>query len=65
MAAQLKVYYPWNDLEPGQSFFVPALDVYAAKEAGLKAALHLRVKGKATFGLFNGRHGVLFTRLDG
>jgi hypothetical protein len=47
----------------GQSFFVPSLDVYKTKEAGLVVALYLYIRGKATFGLLHGKHGVLFTRL--
>jgi hypothetical protein len=65
MAKKIKIYYPWSEAKRGDRFFVPALDVYAIKEAGLTAALHLRIKGRATFGILNGKHGVLFTRLDG
>jgi hypothetical protein len=59
----IKIYYPWTETEVGQSFFMPSLDVYKTKEAGLVVALHLYIKGKATFGLLHGKHGVLFTRL--
>ena len=63
MPKKIRIYYPWNETPVWGSFFVPTLDVYATKETGLKVALHLRIKGKATFGLYNGKHGVLFTRL--
>lgn len=56
------IHYPWAETPPGGSFFVPALDLQKTREAGLLAALHLRIKGKASFGIFNGKHGVLFTR---
>lgn len=62
MTRNPKIYFPWSEAGAGQSFFVPTLDVYATKEAGLKVALHLRIRGKATFGVMNGKHGVLFTR---
>lgn len=59
---RLKVHYPWPSVPEGGSFFVPSLAPFKTKEAGLKAALHHRVAAKATFGLLNGQHGVLFTR---
>jgi hypothetical protein len=60
-----RVHYPWAKVPVGGSFFVPTLAPYKTKEAGLKAAIHYRVKARATFGILNGQHGVLFTRLPG
>jgi hypothetical protein len=57
-----RVHYPWSKVPEGGSFFVPTLAPFKTKEAGLKAALHHRVLAKATFGLKDGKHGVLFTR---
>lgn len=59
----LRAHYPWDKVPVGGSFFVPTLAPFKTKEAGLKAALHHRVLAKATFGLKDGKHGVLFTRL--
>lgn len=58
----LRVHYPWDKTPEGGSFFVPTLAPHKTKEAGLKAALHHRVLAKATFGMKDGKHGVLFTR---
>lgn len=60
--ATIKIHYPWEKTPPGGSFFVPTLDPFGTKEEGIKAALVLRVKAKASFGLMDGKHGVLFTR---
>jgi hypothetical protein len=59
---KLKIYYPWSETPAGGSFFVPTLDVYKTKQAGLTEALRLKIKGVARFGMLGGRHGVLFTR---
>jgi len=57
-------HYPWNRLEKGQGFFVPALDLKAVRQAGLLAAVPLRIKdARAQFGIRQGRLGVLFYRL--
>jgi hypothetical protein len=57
-------HYPWNRLEKGQGFFVPALDLEAVRQAGLLAAVPLRIKdARAQFGIRQGRLGVLFYRL--
>jgi hypothetical protein len=57
-------HYPWNRLEKGQGFFVPALDLEAVRQAGLLAAVPLRIKdARAQFGIRRGRLGVLFYRL--
>ena len=36
-------HYPWQRLEKGQGFFVPALDLEAVREAGLRAAVQVKV----------------------
>lgn len=55
--------FPWEKLEKGQGFFIPALDLETMKDAGLKAALKVRVlDARATFGLYRGFMGVLFYR---
>jgi hypothetical protein len=62
MKKNLKVFYPWTTTPPGSSFFVPTIAPFKTKEAGLRAALHHRIKAKAEFGIKDGLHGVLFTR---
>jgi hypothetical protein len=58
-------HYPWNRLEKGQGFFVPALDLEAVRQAGLLAAVPLRIKdARAQFGIRQGRLGVYFYRVD-
>lgn len=59
---KLKIYYPWNETQIDGSFFVPAVNLAQIKHEGLVAALHLRIKAKAEFGIVGGKHGVLFTR---
>jgi hypothetical protein len=59
---KIKVYFPWAETPIGGSFFIPTIAPFKTKEAGLIEALRLHMKAKATFGLLNGRHGVLFTR---
>ena len=56
-------YYPWQKLEKGQGFFVPALDLNAEREAGLRAAVPCKIKdAQAVFALHQGKIGVLFCR---
>jgi hypothetical protein len=38
----MRIDYPWDKLEKGQGFFIPALDLDKAKEAGLIAAMQVR-----------------------
>ena len=58
-------HYPWAKLEKGQGFFVPALDLEAVRQAGLLAAVPLHLKdARCTFGIRQGRLGVLFYRVD-
>lgn len=55
--------YPWRRLEKGQGFFVPALDLEAVREAGLKSAIRDRVKdARAMYCVRQGMLGVLFYR---
>ena len=57
--------YPWNDIPPGGSFFVPALNVKEVRREGLIAAMYadvLQVEGTA--GIYDGLYGVIFRRLD-
>ena len=55
--------YPWKELEKGQGFFVPALDLDVVQEAGLLAAVQVRVlDARAMPCLFRGMFGVLFYR---
>jgi hypothetical protein len=55
--------FPWDRLERGQGFFVPALDLEAVREAGLLAAVPLRLKdARAMYAIRQGRLGVFFYR---
>ena len=56
--------YPWEQLSKGQSFFVPALDLAAEREAGLIAAVKCHLKdARAVYCIKQGKLGVLFYRL--
>jgi hypothetical protein len=56
--------YPWNKVERGQGFFVPALDLAKEREAGLRAAVqHHLTDARAVYTISTGRLGVLFYRL--
>lgn len=58
------ISYPWSQLEKGQGFFVPALDLEATREAGLLAAVRARVRdARAEPCVRQGQLGVLFYRL--
>ena len=55
--------YPWKQLERGQGFFVPAVDLAAVREAGLKAAVRQHVRpAHAAFVIKQGQLGVFFYR---
>ncbi len=58
------MHYPWLDTPAKGAFFVPTLKLQEVKEHGLKAALHNGIVGKAEFGTFEGKIGVLFTRVS-
>lgn len=56
-------YFPWERLKQGQGFFVPALDLDAVREAGLRAAVSKKVlDARAVYCLRRGLIGVLFLR---
>lgn len=56
--------FPWDKLEKGQGFFVPALDVLAVRQQGLLAAVPLRVKdARAQPCIKRGMLGVFFFRV--
>lgn len=56
--------YPWENLSKGQGFFVPALDLEAVRQAGLLAAVPLKIKdARAMFVIKQGLLGVFFYRL--
>lgn len=57
------MHYPWVDTPLQGSFFVPSLKLQEVKEQGIQAALHHGIIGKAEFGTFEGKIGVLFTRV--
>jgi hypothetical protein len=55
--------YPWRQVKKGQGFFVPALDVDKALEAGLRAAVSVRVLDASGMPCIRqGLLGVLFYR---
>lgn len=57
-------HYPWDKLEKGQGFFVPALDLETERRAGLLAAVPLHLKdARAAFVIRRGKLGVFFYRL--
>lgn len=54
---------PWKTTEPGQGFFVPALDLDTVREEGLLAAVKLRIlDAQALYCIHDGKLGVLFYR---
>jgi len=60
---KLVIKYPWSQLEKGQGFFVPCLDIKQTKEEGLKAAVSVRVfDAKTKAGVIAGKYGILFFR---
>jgi len=60
---KLVIQYPWSQLEKGQGFFVPCLNLVTTQEEGLKAAISVRVfDAKARPGTMFGRIGILFFR---
>lgn len=60
MKRPTKVNYPWEGIKRGQWFFVPALDLEATREVGLRYAMLNRARAKAHLGICGGRLGVLF-----
>ena len=57
-------HYPGADVGRGEGFFVPALDLEQAREAGLLAAVKAQVKdARAAPCIYRGRLGIYFYRL--
>lgn len=55
--------YPWDKVEKGQGFFVPALDLDGVRLAGLKAAVRCRYTDMdALYCIMDGLIGVFFYR---
>lgn len=53
----------WTQIEKGQGFFIPALDLDATREAGLRAAVRYKIlDGNAKLCIMRGQLGVLFYR---
>lgn len=63
MRRKIRVHYPWEKTPAGGGFFVPTLQLKQVREDGLRAAVHHKVRGKAQFGVKDGRLGVWFTCL--
>ena len=60
----LLIRYPWRQIERGQGFFIPCLDIDAVREEGLKKALSVRMlDARGVTGIRNGFTGVWFYRL--
>lgn len=54
---------PWTTLEKGQGFFIPALDLDPVREAGLLAAVRMRVlDAQSLYCIHDKMIGVLFFR---
>lgn len=62
MHRKIRIHYPWLTTPPSGAFFVPTLKLEEVKADGLKAAVYNQVRGKAEFGILNGKIGVLFRR---
>lgn len=60
---KVKVHYPWLVTARFEKFFIPTLRLEETKREGLSAALHHNIKAKAEAGTFEGKLGVLFTRV--
>jgi len=56
--------FPWQRCAPGESFFVPCLDVHDTLQQGMSEghkALGQRAMLRGRIGVYAGRLGVLFT----
>jgi hypothetical protein len=56
----MKLNYPWSHLQPGEGFFVPAIDTEKARELGLRSAVAQRLRIKAVAVIKDGMLGVWF-----
>jgi hypothetical protein len=59
----IKVHYPWEATPLKGGFFVPTLALDKTRIDGLRAAIYNRMKGKAEYGVKDGKLGVWFTRV--
>jgi len=62
-ARKIRIHYPWQKTPLHGGFFVPTLKLDEIKEDGLRAAVFLKLRGKAEFVEKDGRLGVWFTRV--
>lgn len=63
MKRLVRIVYPWDTLQRGQAFFVPALDTERVMREGLRKGFHpKRPPPKAVVGCYDGCWGVLFFR---
>jgi hypothetical protein len=53
---------PWDKVEKGCGFFIPAVDPITMREPVLKSAVRARVWGVVLYGVKNGCMGLLFIR---
>ena len=59
----MTIHYPWQQLEKGQGFFVPCLDVERIREEGLREAVKAKLTdARAVVGIHRGLIGVMFSR---
>lgn len=60
----MTIHYPWQQLERGQGFFVPCLDVEHIREEGLREAVKAKLTdARAVVGIRRTLIGVWFYRL--
>lgn len=61
----MSTLFPWDKVEKGQGFFIPALDPEEVREAGLRLAAVKRVfDARAEFVIRRGQVGVWFYRVQ-
>lgn len=59
----MTIHYPWQQLERGQGFFVPCLDVEYILEEGLREAVKCKLTdARAVAGIKGSQLGVWFYR---
>jgi hypothetical protein len=60
---KLKIHWPWFELEKGQGFFIPCLDIEALRQEGLDKAMEARIfNAQCVACIKNGRIGLWFYR---
>lgn len=57
------IQYPWLKLKPGQSVFIPCLDIDRVIADGVRSARKAGLHIQAVPGVRDGKLGVQFTRL--